>query len=84
MQRIEIIKRLREYFVRDVLDGKDIGLDEATPLLEWGIINSLEIARLLNFIHEHFGIEISYADLKADNFTNIPSIADMILESTSS
>jgi acyl carrier protein len=82
MQRSEIIKRLKKHFAEDVLDGKDVGLDDATPLLEWGIINSLEIMRLLTFIREHFGTEIPYTDLSADNFTDISSIADMILRNT--
>lgn len=82
MQRTEIIERLREYLAKDVLGGKDIGLDETTPLLEWGIINSLEIVRLLAFIHRQFGIDLPPAELNADNFTNLPSIADMVVGST--
>jgi len=81
MQRKELIDQLNAYFVKNVLDGRDIGLSETTPLLEWGIINSLEIVRLLNYIDEQFGIEISYADLTPANFTDISSIVEMILVS---
>ena len=45
MQRTTIIEQLQGYIAQDILAGKDIGLDETTPLLEWGIINSL---RLIN------------------------------------
>lgn len=79
MQRTEVIAQLKTYFAQDVLDGRDIDLDEATPLLEWGVINSLEIVRLLSFIHTRFAIEIPMHRLTADHFANLSSIADLII-----
>lgn len=58
MQQDEVITQLHTYFAQDVLDGRDIGLDRTTPLLEWGVINSLEIVRLLAFIQAKFAMEI--------------------------
>jgi acyl carrier protein len=55
-------------------------LNETTPLLEWGIINSLEMVKLLSFIREQFGVEVPTDKLVADSFTSISSIADLILE----
>lgn len=80
MQYNEIVVRLKEYLVQDVLDGKDIGLHEHTPLLEWGVINSLEIVRLLSFIQTIFGIEVPTDQLTASRFVDISSIADLITE----
>ena len=39
MERTEVMQQLQAYFVDQVLDGKNIGLDETTPLLEWGVIS---------------------------------------------
>lgn len=78
MERSTIIEQLKSYFAQDVLGGKDIGLDETTPLLEWGIINSIETARLLSFIHKRFGISIPPDKLTADAFTDIVSISNLI------
>ncbi len=80
MQREAIIEQITRYIAQDVLGGKDIGLDETTPLLEWGIINSLEMVKLLSFIREQFGVEIPTDKLVADSFTSISSIANLILE----
>lgn len=80
MQRNEVITQLRTYFAQDVLNGRDIGLDEATPLLEWGIINSLEIMRLLTFIQKSFAVEIPFYKLTGEYFTNLTSIANLIIE----
>lgn len=81
MQRITVIEQLRTYIALNVLEGKDIGLDENTPLLEWGIVNSLEIVRLTSFMSKQFHIDITPDKLSADYFTDISSIANLVLES---
>jgi acyl carrier protein len=79
MQRVEVMNALSDYIVNQVLDGKNIGLDEATPLLEWGVINSMEMIRLLNFISQRFGVDIPAEKMVADHFTNLASITDLVL-----
>ncbi|HWS83462.1 MAG TPA: acyl carrier protein [Ktedonobacteraceae bacterium] len=80
MQRLTIIEELKRYIAQDVLAGKDIGLDETTPLLEWGIINSLEIVRLLSFVRKQFAVDIPADKLVADSFTSVSCVADLVLE----
>ena len=80
MNQTTIVEQLKSYIAQDVLGGKDIGLDETTPLLEWGIINSLEIVRLLQFIRKQFSVDIPMDNLAADSFINIRSIANLVLE----
>jgi len=80
MNRTVIVEQLKNYIARDVLGGKDIGLDETTPLLAWGLINSLEMVKLLRFIRQCFNVDISIDKLSADSFTDIASIANLILE----
>lgn len=80
MQQTTVIEQLKKYIAQDVLGGKDIGLDETTPLLEWGIINSLEMVRLLSFIRKQFDIDIPTDKLVADHFASMTSIAEFILK----
>jgi acyl carrier protein len=79
LQRNEVVEQLQKFIAEQVLDGKNIGLDETTPLLEWGVINSLEIVRLLNFIREQFDIDITPDQMIADNFVDIGVITDLVL-----
>lgn len=79
MQRSEVVEQLKKYIIEQVLDGKHIGLDETTPLLEWGVINSLEIVRLLNFIREQLNVDIPADQMLADNFVNLDAIANMVM-----
>ena len=54
MDNSNIVKHLKEYVSKEILEGQDMGLDATTPLLEWGIINSIEIARLVVFIENQW------------------------------
>lgn len=81
MQRSEIAQRLKQHLAEHVLEGKDVGLDEHTPLLEWGIINSIEIVRLLGFIQEQLKIAVPPEKLTADYFVDLVAITDLVVES---
>ena len=83
MQQSEVMEQLKAYISNQILDGKDIGLNETTPLLEWGIINSLEITRLLSFIQVQFHVSIPLHQLVADQFTDLSSITHLVMESAS-
>lgn len=81
MQQAEVIPELKRYFVQEVLGGDAPTFDETTPLLEWGILNSLEIVRLLTFIEDTFAVDISIDTLMAENLANVTSIANLIVKS---
>jgi acyl carrier protein len=78
MQKPNVLQELKEHISR-VLEGKDIGLNESTPLLAWHVINSLEIVRLLNFIQNRFQVKIPLDLVVAENFNDLKSITRLIL-----
>ncbi|QBD77180.1 acyl carrier protein [Ktedonosporobacter rubrisoli] len=82
MQRSIIVNQLNEYIAQQILDGSNIDLQETTPLLEWGILNSLEMVRLLQFLKEHFLVDIPPEKMIPDSFVNPGAIADLIMEET--
>jgi acyl carrier protein len=67
-------------FIRDNLltESAQAPIDDTTPLLDHGILNSLKTAMLLNFARDTLGTFIppEYLDLK--NFRDVRSIAAMI------
>jgi clorobiocin biosynthesis protein CloN5 len=67
-------------FVRENLLPADstIELDEQTPLLEAGILDSLKTAILLNYIRDELGVFVSPALIDAKNFANVASVAAMV------
>ncbi|MFE7563967.1 acyl carrier protein [Kitasatospora sp. NPDC057500] len=66
---------LRERF----LDGDPHGeLDENTPLLELGVLNSLHTAVLLTHVRTELGVKVPSREINARNLKNVRSIAAMI------
>lgn len=54
--------------------AKAIPLDENTPLLSSGILDSLSILHLMSFLGQELGIEIEDEDFTLDNFETIGSL----------
>ncbi|MEU3411664.1 MULTISPECIES: hypothetical protein [unclassified Streptomyces] len=59
-------------------EGREI--DAETPLLEWGIVDSLRIALLQAFILNEWDVSVPAVRIDAKNFKNAASIATMICE----
>ena len=82
MQQAEILGILSKYIANDVLDGKDIGLEPSTPLLEWGVLNSLEIVKLVTFMSREFGVSVPGDKVTATYFKDLQALADLVVELT--
>ncbi len=80
MKQSEILEELKGYISREILDGKDIGLDDSTPLLEWGIINSMEIGRIVSFIQSRFHVGIPDDKILPEYFINLSAISKLVVE----
>ncbi len=79
MSQTDIFDRLKNYIASDVLEGNDVGLDASTALLDLGVLNSLEITKLVNFIEATFGVSIPLEAVLAENFKDLAAITDLIV-----
>jgi acyl carrier protein len=83
-QREQVLELLRTYVLDEVLYGRDIGLGPETPLLEWGIINSMQIIRMLSFVQRKLNVIIPPEQVVGENFQDLESITRLVLSSASS
>ncbi|NRQ31669.1 acyl carrier protein [Nonomuraea sp. NN258] len=67
-------------FVRTrFLDGDPGGeLEETSPLLEWGVLDSINSAVLLTFLNERWGDDVDLETIAARDFATVRGIAAMI------
>jgi hypothetical protein len=77
MNQVLVKAELERYIRQNFLDG-DSGLTSTTPLLEWGILTSMNTALLLAFIRDHLGYSVPPASITAANFRDLDSIARLI------
>lgn len=80
MSPSSVVEGLKSYVSSEILDGEDIGLEASTPLIEWGIVNSMEIARLVAFIQDRWGVAIPGDMITLEHFKDLYSISRLIVE----
>ncbi|MFG3442566.1 acyl carrier protein [Nonomuraea sp. NPDC047897] len=77
----EVSARLTGFIRERFLYGDPAGaFGDATPLLDGGILTSLNTAILLNFIHEEWGSAVPVEDVDPRAFHTVAGIASMLCE----
>lgn len=69
---------LRAFVEERHLDGRATLLDD-TPLLEWGVLDSLALADLIAFVEERFAIGVPLDAITPDNFRSLRTIATLLV-----
>ena len=69
-----------EHFVRQRFldESEDLTLTATSPLLEWGILTSMNTAILLTFIRDAFEVAVPPMSITAGNFRDLQSISAMV------
>ena len=57
-----MLGEFKQFVVSELLDGRDMGLDEHTPLLAWGVLDSMSVNVLVSFTSERFGIAVPQSE----------------------
>lgn len=67
--------RIRSFVIQKFPVARKRSIDDNTPLLEYGIIDSLGVLDLVTFLEQSFGIAIADEELTPDHFASITSIS---------
>jgi acyl carrier protein len=73
-----IEKKIRNFIVENFLFGDDKGLENNTSFLEEGIIDSVGILELVEFIDNEFHITIADDELLPENLDSINNISKFL------
>jgi acyl carrier protein len=72
---------LLAYVRKEFLDDDDSAdLTATSPLLEWGILNSMTTVRLVAHVKSEFGVVIPPQRMSAGNFRDLESIVQLVQE----
>lgn len=69
---------LKEYITREFLHDKPASTLNGQNLVEEGIIDSLAILMLINFIENQFSVTIQPEDVILENFETVEAITRLI------
>ena len=66
---------INEYISHELVSKPELlPLDNDTPLLETGVLDSLSVLKLVLFLEQQFGVVVAAEDLIPDNFENVDAI----------
>jgi acyl carrier protein len=69
-----ILDMLRDYVGERILQDPTATIEPDTPLLEWGILNSISTVQLIGFIRERFQVDVPPEEVVGTNFKDLRSI----------
>lgn len=78
--RIEICTVLIDYLTSHATDGRlpESGIDPALRYLDAGILNSLGLIMMVEFIEDRFGVRFSAEDLQSYEFQTVDGLAGLV------
>ena len=77
--RQETIATVKTYILETFLPGEDPDeLDETTPLITGGILDSISTVRVVAFLEERYGIEFQAHEMGADYLDTLSKIAHTV------
>ena len=74
--RFDVAPEIREWLMQNVTGGREVADDE--PLIENGVLTSLQTVELVMFLEERFGIVIEDEEFDEENFGSIEAISELV------
>lgn len=76
---IETFDAVKGFIEQQVLKGQG-EVDPDTPLLEWGILDSLSVARLGSFIEKRFDVVVPGGSAIGEKFHSLATVCEFVAE----
>lgn len=77
MTDVRVLSLVKDFLEVEILKGQG-RIELSTPLLAWGILDSLTTAQLTAYLEAHFEISISSRDVTGDNFKDLESVCLLV------
>jgi acyl carrier protein len=80
----DLSAKIKEFIMTEV--SPELGLtqlDDSEPLIESGIIDSLGVLKIMSFLDETFGVDLSSEEIKLENFRDVRTICELVAKQAS-
>ena len=78
MSESVLIDKIRQFVIGRFPLAQQGGLDDEQDLLQTGVIDSLGILDLVNYLAEEYGVVVADDELLPENFSSIRRLADFV------
>ena len=73
-----LCRGLRDLITAEFVHDDTLRIEDETPLIEWGIIDSFNMFRILVHAEERFGVTIPLETVVPDDFQSIAALAKLV------
>ena len=81
MSKEDIRQTVTDYILEQFLPGESpAALQETTPLISGGILNSIATMKLVSFLEDNYRIEFKANEINADYLEDIARITNIVAE----
>ena len=74
----EMVETIIEFIRDEYVDDEEMELDENTPLISSGLIDSFSMVSLKMFLEEEYGVEIPESEATTEAFDTVASIIELV------
>jgi len=75
----QIKDTVKDFILREFLSGESPdSLDDSTPLITGGVLDSIATVKLIAFLEERFRIKIELYEMNADYLNFLPDIEKLV------
>lgn len=75
----DLNERIKAFIMSEVNPDLNLAsLDDDEPLVESGIVDSLGVLKIMSFLDEEFGIDLSSAEINLENFKDVRTICGLV------
>ena len=75
-----VVAEIRGWLQENVTGNRDVSEDE--PLIEMGVLTSLQTVELVMFMEDRFDIVVEDEELNEETFASVRTIADLVTSKT--
>lgn len=71
--------RIKQFIMTEVNPDRNLErIDDDEPLVDSGIVDSLGVLKIMSFLDEEFGIDLSAGQIKLENFNSVALICKLV------
>ena len=75
----DLSAKIKEFIITEVNPELNLThIDDAEPLIESGIVDSLGVLKIMSFLDESFGVDLSSEEIKLENFRDVRTICELV------
>ncbi len=75
---MDVISAVRRFLEKDLRIANAESLAEELPLVQKGVIDSIELMQVVAFLEKEFGIEVDETEILPAHFRNLASMAAFV------